>query len=57
MFATLFLAFFLLRDALETPFNKEVRDISREVAEAIFDWQASRAEAPRNQRPPFAFED
>jgi len=54
MFASLFLIFFLARDALDGPFNKQVRDISREVAEAILDWQSSR-EASRDQRSPLAF--
>ena len=52
MFATVFLIFFLVREAIDTPFNIQVRNISREAADAIHEWR-SRNEAARRQRSLF----
>jgi len=56
MFSTLFLIFFLARDAVDDPVNVQVRNISREVVGAIALWRAS-LEAPRDERSPLALED
>jgi len=52
MFATVFLVFCLVREAIDAPFNIQVRNISREVADAIHEWR-SQNEAARLQRALF----